>query len=371
MSTEENTPTAGEAPAPVLPHKGGMDMHDLAEGLLIEPTSPSEDTTTEDKVTEPKEPQGHDPSLIENDEAEEEVETVAEGEQESGEADEADETEDSDAEESDESERAEGEGEDDTESAEADDPVYTTPDGESVNLDELKRGYLRQSDYTRKTQELAQGRQQVQEAAGRIGEYETEVAKNLELALNVIEPQLAAFASTDWESLASQDAYAYAEQRALFDQAQARYGQLTAAAQQTVESAKAQREYQRQQMVAQEKQKLQMALPDLADPKEGRKMAAAIKEYALSSGLSEEEAGNIVDHRLIVMLNKARMYDELNASTLTASKKKVQKGPKKVIKAGQPQTRAEKKAAGNKQLRAKLAATGDVDDAVAYLLSGQ
>jgi len=34
--------------------------------------------------------------------------------------------------------------------------------GEQVSLDELQKGYMRQSDYTRKTQDLAQQRQQVQ-----------------------------------------------------------------------------------------------------------------------------------------------------------------------------------------------------------------
>lgn len=38
--------------------------------------------------------------------------------------------------------------------------------GEQVTIDELQKGYMRQSDYTRKTQELAQQRTQVQEPVG-------------------------------------------------------------------------------------------------------------------------------------------------------------------------------------------------------------
>ena len=43
-------------------------------------------------------------------------------------------------------------------------PEYLDIDGEKVSLDELRKGYLRQSDYTRKTQSLAQQRKDTQKA---------------------------------------------------------------------------------------------------------------------------------------------------------------------------------------------------------------
>lgn len=44
------------------------------------------------------------------------------------------------------------------------DGVYRLKDGTEVPLDELENGYLRQSDYTRKTQELAQQRAEAEQA---------------------------------------------------------------------------------------------------------------------------------------------------------------------------------------------------------------
>ena len=43
-------------------------------------------------------------------------------------------------------------------------PQYIDIDGQQISIDELKNGYLRQSDYTRKTQELANAKRQLQQA---------------------------------------------------------------------------------------------------------------------------------------------------------------------------------------------------------------
>lgn len=246
--------------------------------------------------------------------------------------------------------------------------MFTTPDGEEVTLEELKRGWLRQSDYTKKTQEVAQARQQVEQQYQALEQHNQVIAEHLSLALNVVEPRLAELAQTDWDTLASTDAYEYAEKKAQYEQAQARYSRLQQAAQQTVAQEQARQAQAKAQYLAAEQQKLQMALPDLADPKQGPKIARAIRDYALSAGLSEKEASNITDHRLVVMLNKARMYDELNQSSLTAAKKKLGKSPKKVARAGQPSSKAEQTSRKKSQIRSRLKQTGSEDDLVALLM---
>jgi len=209
----------------------------------------------------------------------------------------------------------------------------------------------------------------VQQQFQALEQHNQVIAEHLSLALNVVEPQLAELAQTDWDTLATNDAYEYAEKKAQFEQAQARYQKLQQAAQATIAQEQQRQQYAKAQYVQAEQQKLQMALPDLADPKQGPKLARAIRDYALSSGLSEKEAGNITDHRLVVMLNKARMFDELNQSTLTAAKKKLGKSPKKVARAGQPSSKAEQNSQKKAQVRNRLKQTGSVDDLVALLMS--
>ena len=55
------------------------------------------------------------------------------------------------------------------------------PDGTRVSLDELKRGFLRQSDYTKKTQQLADDRRRLLEAADHRGREQDNPAKNDDL----------------------------------------------------------------------------------------------------------------------------------------------------------------------------------------------
>ena len=358
---EENKGKAGNVDGEA-PSKGSMDMQDAIDAILIPNEAPVEDKPVEDEVTE-VEASSAEAATTEASAPTEEEEAAVEASEEEDEVEETEEAE--------EAIEAEAESQEPEEDNPEEDPevLFTTADGEDVTLDELKRGSLRPSDYTKKTQEVAESRKAVQEALATTKAYQEEVARNLELALNVVEPQLAAFAKTDWDALAAQDAYEYAEQRALYDQAQARYGQLQQAAQQTVAYAQQQQAMAKDRMLAAERQKLQMALPDMADPVAGRKLANDIREYALGMGLSQEEASGIVDHRLIVALNKARMYDEMSKSQLTASRKKIQKGPKKVIKGGKPQTSTQKQAATAKAKRQALRNTGGIDEAVDWLLT--
>jgi hypothetical protein len=357
------------------PHKGSMDTHDAIEHILMKPEEPlEEDTPKAEKDTAAAEAATTSKStdqFSEELEAVEEISEESETTEEEATEEEQEEPEATEEEEETEVEATPEAAEAAEEEEEADaTPMFTTPEGEEVTLEELKRGFLRQSDYTQKTQEVAEARRELGQQFQQTQQHQLEVAQNLRLALDVVEPQLAAFASTDWEALAATDAYEYAEKRALFDQAQARYSQLRSAAEQTVALSNAQKEVAKQQMLAQERQKLQMALPDMADPVEGRRLASSIKEYAMTMGLSESEASNIVDHRLIVALNKARMFDELDKSKLSASRKKIHKGPKKVLKGGQPTTKTQQKAAANKAKRSKLRNSGSIDDAVDWLMSG-
>tara|TARA_R110000851_G_scaffold65236_2_gene148161 strand:+ start:1617 stop:2663 length:1047 start_codon:yes stop_codon:yes gene_type:complete len=332
---------------------GGLEMESAIDNLLMDPSKEEEKPEEQPTPEEDVEPE----TIDTKSEAEEEEVGEEESDEESEDEVtlETDDTTDEDEEDVPEPEE---------------DIVYHTEDGSDVTLEELKRGYLRQSDYTKKTQEVAEGRKNLEASGQQLAAHQDTLAMNLEMALNVVEPQLAAFAKTDWEALATQDPYEYAEKRALFDQAQIRYSHIQKAGQELVAQDSARKGQAKQAMLASERQKLHMALPDMADPVLGQKLAGSIKDYALGMGLTQEEAGGITDHRLIVALNKARMYDELNNSGLTASRKKMRNGPKKVIKGGQPVSKSERTTTAKTKLRTNLKTSGSVDDAVALLLGG-
>jgi hypothetical protein len=349
-------------------------MDALMGAVSSEPEAP-EGTTEGDGVTKGKAPVKAEEAAVRESQrptVDDEVDQLLESKEE--ESDEEDEPDEDDAEdETEDEEDAESDQspdeEEDAETDEQPEVLFHMEDGTPVTVDEAKRGYLRQADYTRKTQELAEARQQVQQAfQGREQEREV-LAENLSLALSVIDPQLAELAQTDWNALAQNDAYAYAEKRALFDQAQARYNAIAQQSQQIIQQSQAEQAQQRKQMLAQEAEKLRMAMPDFADPKEGPKLRASIAQYARDIGLSEQEAKGITDHRLIVVMDKARRFDELQKGSLSAAEKKVRKAPKKPLRAGKPKTAAERKERKSNDTLARLRQTGSEEDALSLLMS--
>ena len=112
------------------------------------------------------------------------------------------------AEEPDEGEEEESE---ETDDGEEEDPLYAvTVNGEEheVTFDELLRGYSRQSDYTRKTQELSTERKQMEELQQ---QYTSEVSQiqserqqymeNLQQIIELSAGDMESFANVDWKEL--------------------------------------------------------------------------------------------------------------------------------------------------------------------------
>lgn len=368
MDAETNNPSSG------------LDMDSAIAQLMG--TTPSEDTapkgTTEsEEVTQSEETvkaeeaavtQSQRPTVDPDEQSVEDVKSEDEEEAEDPDGDE--EAEDESEEETDEQDSEDA---DSDEEADDDEPetVFSLDDGTEVDLDELKRGYLRQSDYTKKTQEVAESRKQVEQAYQQFEQNQTVLAENLNLALGVVEPQLAELAGTDWDALARDDAYSYAEKRAQFDQAQARYNKLMESAQAVVQQQQAQQKAALQQRLQQEAQKLQMAIPDFADPTKAKALKTQLTEYATSSlGLSENEAKGITDHRMLILMQKAMKYDQLSDGELSVAKKKVSKAPRKSIKAGRPTSKSEKATQARKQQMSKLRSSGKEADAIDLLLGG-
>ena len=92
----------------------------------------------------------------------------------------------------------------------------------------------------------------------------------------------------------------------------------------------------------------------------------SIREYAVSKGMPQDMVNNLVDPAAIELIHKARTYDE---SKKIATKKKVSQ-PKKVMKTT---AMNDPKSTGNTQSKAKaeqrFRATGDLDDAADLFLS--
>lgn len=345
--SEENTPTQG------------LSVDAAVDALMGTPSTSEETNSSPEELEVTAEAE-----TVEAASEEEATEAIAEEVEETEEAPEASSVEEEQPEEdSDSAEPVET----DVESPTA--VLFHMEDGTPVTVEDAKRGYLRQADYTRKTQETAEIRKELQGQFEQAAQDRQTLAENLAMALDVIEPQLAELARTDWDSLRQTDAYAYREKRDEFELKTERYNAMVAQGRQMTEQNKQRLIEQRQQLAIEEGQKLRMAMPDFGDPVKGPELKAKMHAYTREIGLSPDEVKNIVDHRLVMVMEKARRYDELMKADKTVADKKLSKTPKKSLKAGTPKSADQRAQQARQDKFNRLKHTGKVDDAVAFLMN--
>ncbi len=260
---------------------------------------------------------------------------------------------------------------DEDEEVETEEVYSVKVDGEEmeVSLDELVNGYSRQSDYTRKTQELASQRDQMaqmqQQWATEISQAQAERQQYMEALGQFVQNSMAGleqYANVDWESLKEEDPIGFVTKKEEFRDAQERVRQ--AQAQQGVEQQKQQAEFAKvKQMALQEEHKrLVEAVPEWNDPDKRGEMAKELSSYALSQGFKKEELEELIDHRSLIVLMKAAKYDALQKSDVKA--KKIKNKPK-VIRAGKG-TNKKADTAKSKRIASmkRLKESGHVNDSV-------
>jgi|TARA_R110002012_G_scaffold110494_1_gene254946 hypothetical protein len=237
-------------------------------------------------------------------------------------------------------------------------------DGEEleVGIDELKNGYQRQADYTRKSQALAEQRKETEAIQSERMQLEQErqmYANGLQMLQEQQSAKLKDFEGVEWESLKAEDPYQYMIKKDEYRDAQERASNLIAE-QQMVQQEQAQQAQQaRAHFVQQEYSRLVESLPEWNDSKSTIKQD--IQKYATSVGFRPEEINQLADHRSILVIKKAMEFDKL--TTKVAPKKKAVKKVPKVQKAGRGNSNEDAANDVAKKKRARLRKSGKQDDA--------
>ena len=237
-------------------------------------------------------------------------------------------------------------------------------DGEEleVGIEELKNGYQRQADYTRKSQALAEQRKEtesIQSERMRLEQERQMYANGLQMLQEQQAAKLKPFESVDWESLKSEDPYQYMIKKDEYRDAQERVTNIQQQ-QHLVQQEQAQQAQQaRAHFVQQEYSRLVEALPEWNDSKSTIKKD--VQDYAISAGFLPEEVNQLADHRSVLLIKKAMEYDKLTKKV--APKKKAVKKVPKVQKSGRGNSKEEVAAETIKKKRARLQKSGKQDDA--------
>jgi hypothetical protein len=284
--------------------------------------------------------------------SEEDTEAAASAEDESG------------VEDAPEEESAEEQSEESEESEEQDQPQTFTVkvDGKevAVTLEELQKGYSRTQDYTRKTQQIAEVRKQVEQETQAVRAEREQYAQllgALQAQLQSSEPQV------DLDRLYHEDPIEWVRQKEVLRERQEKAYAIQAEQQRLSQLSQQEQQRAMEAHLESEKDALLAALPEWRDPKKAKAEKALVLESAKSVGFSEDDLKSVYDHRLVLLLRKAAMYDQM-VSKRQDIKPVVNNGPRtaKPGAAGRVSTTTE-----TTRAKQRLAKTGRVDDAASAI----
>lgn len=202
-----------------------------------------------------------------------------------------------------------------------------------VSLDELKNGYQRQSDYTKKTMEAAEQRKAADAETQRAQQERIEYNSKLERMAVQLEGVLEQQSQIDWAALIESDPVEYLKQQQLFQQRQALYQQNMQERQQLAQQFQNEQAQAHQSYLAQQQEDLLAKLPDWKDDAKAAAEKTAISKFLQEQGFEAEDISSIADHRHVLIARKAMLYDQLMANAKLQAKK-VQEAPQRVVKPG-------------------------------------
>lgn len=233
-----------------------------------------------------------------------------------------------------------------------------TIDGKTFEVTEaeLRDGYQRGADYSRKTQALAEERrafqaevQQVQQERSQYAQLLPVLAQQIAQALPP-QPDPALRQTDPIEYMLQKEQYEEGMQRLVAAQQEMQRIQQTQQAE-TVQSLR--------RAVEEGFRKLPDLVPQWRDPKVFQRDQQALREYGRKIGYSDEELDQAYDPRAVAALYKAMRYDQLQSKKPTPQTPLERAVPRPAtVRQDVPKPQRELR-----QARQRLAETGSVDDA--------
>ena len=255
--------------------------------------------------------------------------------------------------------------EDDEPLAASDDQIVDIAvNGESkqVSVKDLKRLYGQEASLTKKSQDLATQRKQSEE---QLAQTQMSYQKLLERA----EARYKPYADIDMLVASREmDAETFSQLRQDAKQAEDDLKFLQEESGQLVSQAQQQHQQATREAAADCVKVLQEQLPDW-----GNELYSDIRDYAVKSGLPKDQVDQYTDPQVIMLINKARLYDQskqsANSKKAKAKLKKSKSGKKVLSSKKSPPTKKSIQKANQQKQMDMLSGAKDLDDIADALMS--
>lgn len=229
---------------------------------------------------------------------------------------------------------------------------FDIPGVGAVTRDELVKGYLRQADYTRKTQEAAEVRKRV-----------TQELRELQSVQEAFINHVSAMVPPQPDpALAMSDPAAYTRAKAQYDAALTRVEGLIKQARKPREMGESLSQQEQAELVQRESAALAQRFPQITRDKDRTAFFNAIGDVAQEAGFSSEELSQLADHRFFVVAHWAA--EGLKAAKARAKAKTTAKAAPQAPAAPR-QPAGTRKGNQNREAMKKLARSGSIRDALA------
>ena len=234
--------------------------------------------------------------------------------------------------------------------------VKVDGDEYDVTQDELIKNYQLEQTAQKRLMKASEERKALDAEKAQTEQVRTQYEQALGLMQQQLQTSNQPKDQAYWDSLYESDPLEYVRQRDTERDNQAK-----------MQAVQAEQLRLQQENLQREQAKLLEMIPEWKNSEVEAKEKAALVNYAKERGWSDQELASTVDSRYIELMRKAYLYDNLQSGKPIA-KKKVKAAPK-MVKSGQPKSKADSASDRKRKAFENLKKTNSRDAAVEYLLT--
>jgi hypothetical protein len=181
---------------------------------------------------------------------------------------------------------------------------------------ELKDAFMRNADYTQKTQQVAEARKTV-ESSWREAQQTAQQLAQAQQALTQFAQSVVG--SPPDLSLAQQDPQSYLVQKGLYEQRMAQMSQLFEQGHQITQQQQMLQQRAHAEFLREQGEKMLQAMPELRSEKSRAEFRSAAVELGSKYGFSADEVAGIADHRMLLVLRDLAQAQKAAARSTQAT----------------------------------------------------
>ena len=229
-----------------------------------------------------------------------------------------------------------------------------------VTLDELRNGYSRDADYRQKTEELSNQRKQFQSESEKQRQDYSQKLTELNQMMSIAQQQLNEEANqVDLEKLYEDDP---SEAMRIERRMKKKQEKLD----QAMQKSQAEQKQQFDSFLQDQQTKLVAKMPEFNDPQKASQLKASMKNTLTNYGFNNQEIAQVYDHRIVMLVNDAMKYRNMQSSKPGLAKKILKPG--KVLSSGVKQNQSDVSLKAKREKLSRLKKSGSVKDAASIFL---